>query len=122
MQPRDAFQKGSGVGLGVAVAPVGVGGAKSLATSEKFAGLRFLHLDGAKLHDSGVAALAESPHLRELLWLDLSSNSVHKGAEGLLDPANLPALSHCDLQANPIEGGLYRRLKRRRKAVKLSAR
>ena len=53
---------------------------RGLAALPQLRSVRVLHLTGTRLHRAGVAALAESPHLRQLTGLHLRFDNVARGA------------------------------------------
>jgi uncharacterized protein (TIGR02996 family) len=75
--------------------PVDDRGAKALAANPAFANLTCLNLGSCRIGAKGAAALFASPHLRRLVKLDLSMNSLRKFPEALLDPAVMPDLCEC---------------------------
>ena len=94
--------------------PVGVGGAKVLATDPKYRSLTRLVLDSCRIGDPGASALIRSPHLQELIELQISENDIRSGVEPLADLRVMPRLAACRLDGNPIPAKLAARLKRRR--------
>jgi uncharacterized protein (TIGR02996 family) len=81
--------------------PTGVSGAKLLASRPTFANLRRLGVQDGRIGNSGLAALAASPHLRGLVSLDLWTNQI-TAAPALTDPATFPQLADCKLLGNKI--------------------
>jgi uncharacterized protein (TIGR02996 family) len=82
--------------------PVGNAGAKVLARSAAFAGLRRLDLSQCSIGDAGAKALFASPHLQNLVELRLDNNSIKAGANALADPTVMPHLGECWLSLNNI--------------------
>lgn len=93
--------------------PVDAAGAKALATRPEFGSLRRLRLQECGIGNAGLAAPAASPHLRELVVLDLWANRLTDAAP-LLDPATFPRLAECRLNGNPIPAALAAALAARR--------
>ncbi|MEM7156267.1 MAG: TIGR02996 domain-containing protein [Myxococcota bacterium] len=63
-------------------------------------GLRSLVLSGG-IGDDGARAVASSPHLGTLRWLDLSHNGItEEGLEALAASTNLPRLAHLVFNGN----------------------
>ena len=81
--------------------PVGVSGAKALATRPTFANLRWLVLQGGRIGNAGLAALTAAPQLRELVVLDVAANQI-AAAPALLDSATFPRLADCKLNFNKL--------------------
>jgi hypothetical protein len=78
--------------------------ARLLAGSERLAGLRWLNLhDNPPIGDGGAEALAASPHLTGLLYLDLSNCGIGPaGAAAQAASPNLARLRHLRLNYNPV--------------------
>jgi hypothetical protein len=79
------------------VLPVGVRGAKLIATRPQFANLTRLGLSGCSLGDAGARAIIRSRTLGNLVVLDLSANKLGRGAARLASRKVLPRLAHCRL-------------------------
>jgi uncharacterized protein (TIGR02996 family) len=82
---------------------VGTKGAKAIARSSWFAGLKTLHLGAVGLKDPAVKALAASAHLAGLTELNLSSNSFGTAGLGaiLAGPWKLQTLT---IHGAPLHG------------------
>jgi uncharacterized protein (TIGR02996 family) len=81
-------------------APLGAGGARTLAAAPALANLTALVLERCPLGD-GVRALASSPHLARLKILDLGYTGLGSaGLEDLAESANLPGLRSLRLTGN----------------------
>jgi hypothetical protein len=93
--------------------PVGVRGAKVIASSPKFAGLTRLGLGACQLKDGGAVALIAAPQLQNLIDLDLSRNELATGAKGLIDRGVMPRLASCELGGNMLAPDLAAKLNRR---------
>ncbi len=86
--------------------PVDDAAAGALAANPAFANLRWLKLglgDGrgryyrVSLTTKGLRAIAESPHLRNLVYFSAKGTPAEKSAELLLDPDLLPNLAECGI-------------------------
>lgn len=91
--------------------PLGVRGAKELASRACLHGLRSLRLANCRIGENGLKTLAESPYLAGLEWLDLRSAGIVGAAEVLTDPDIMPELRRCELSGNLIPSKLARRLR-----------
>jgi uncharacterized protein (TIGR02996 family) len=96
--------------------PVDDAAAQALAGNAAFANLRWLGLAYGRIGEAGLRALATSPHLRNLVYLDLSSNPCEKSAEILADPALLPSLAEC--WVNPADASMRTQLTEARPEVR----
>ena len=76
--------------LGLADNDIGAEGARALAASPHLARLTYLNLGNNDIRDEGVRALTASPHLARLSKLDLFGNRI--GAEGAQALATAPYL------------------------------
>jgi hypothetical protein len=75
---------------------LGNGGAEALAKNPAFSGLRWLNLNyTGDLGREGLRAIAESPHLNNLICLSFQGVPAERAADLLLDPALLPNLAAC---------------------------
>jgi uncharacterized protein (TIGR02996 family) len=72
-----------------------------LAACPVLSRVRRLILDGNHLDDGHVAILFVSPHVHNLVGLDLSNNQITAVGIRALGAAGLPALRHLDLSFNP---------------------
>jgi uncharacterized protein (TIGR02996 family) len=84
-----------------------------LLTTEKFHNLTRLGLGSCRLTDAALAALVDSPHLQNLIELQLNGNGLKTGVKPLINRSILPRLSRCLLKNNPLDPGLARKLARR---------
>jgi uncharacterized protein (TIGR02996 family) len=75
--------------------PVDDSGAVALAANAAFENLRWLSIGYSQIGKRGLRALAESPHLRNVVYLYLSSNPCEKFADVLCDSTFLPNLAEC---------------------------
>jgi hypothetical protein len=98
--------------LGLSQLPLGLMGAKALAT-EKFSKLTRLHLAHCKLNDEAMSLLLSSPVLQNLIELDASQNDLRSSATLLTDRRVLPMLGAANFSDNRIPSDLARKLKRR---------
>ena len=74
-----------------------------VCASRHLQGLRSLVLSGG-VGDEGARAVASSPHLGALRWLDLSHNAITQGGlEALAASTNLPRLAHLVFVGNEAE-------------------
>ena len=74
--------------------PVGTAGARYIAESDKFAGLRELYLANCQIGNEGTEALVGSSCLTRLMALSVGGDAT-EGLSGLTDERNLPALRCC---------------------------
>jgi uncharacterized protein (TIGR02996 family) len=75
--------------------PVNDAGARAIVNNPSLANLAWLSLGYCRIGKAGLEALAESPHLRKLIYLYLSSNPCEQSADVLLDPTSFPNLAEC---------------------------
>jgi hypothetical protein len=79
-------------------------------------GLRGLRSDG--VNDDGASALASSPHLSGLEWLQLIGEDLtDRGATALAESPHLPAVRWIDVTAQPLSEAVLARLKKRFRRV-----
>ena len=52
--------------------------------------------------DAAARTIFESPHLQQLVYLNLCTNKIGRSAEVLARPDIMPKLAHCMLVFNPI--------------------
>ena len=81
--------------------PVGLAGVEALATRLTFADLRWLGVQEGRIGNAGLAALAASPQLQQLVYLDVGMNQITDAA-ALLDPGTFPRLAQCKLSGNKL--------------------
>ena len=89
--------------------PFGDTGAKALAANPALANLTRLALRGCGITEKGFAALVRSPHLQQLIELDVTGNKL-KTASALRAPKRLPRLAAVRLDGNTISPAAYRQL------------
>jgi uncharacterized protein (TIGR02996 family) len=90
--------------------PLFAAGARALAANPALTNLTRLTLRRTHLGDPSLAALVRSPHLQQLITLDLEGNEL-KSAAALHDPQWLPHLAEVTgLHSNPISLDAQRRL------------
>lgn len=87
-----------------------VAAVRALAASASLARLQVLDLIDCNVTDSGLKALAESPHLGALVSVDLSGNAIGDGASALRDRAVWPQLAGARLHRNKVTPGALKRL------------
>ena len=83
--------------LNLSYLPVGDAGAKAIAANPVFATLRVLDLCHCQIGKAGLRALIDSPNLRGLVCLYLSSNPCEKSADSFLDSSVFPELGECGI-------------------------
>jgi len=72
--------------------------------SEAMRGVRSLMIRNQGLRDADLEALAESPFLEELRWLNITGNqATENGAAALAQSKSLPALKWVNFFGNPFE-------------------
>jgi uncharacterized protein (TIGR02996 family) len=76
---------------------------KSIAACPQLALVRRLTMTHNVLRNADLTALAPSPHLGSLQYLDLSSNQIGIRGATDLSSAKLPALRHLRLSDNPLK-------------------
>ena len=89
--------------------PLGETGAKALAANPALANLTRLLLARCGVGDAGLTAIVRSPHLQQLIELDVSGNKL-KTAAALRATAKLPRLAAVRLSGNAITPAAHRRL------------
>lgn len=78
--------------------------ADELFASAALRRIQSLRLNANRLGDAEVAALARSPHLANLAWLDLGNNQIGvAGLEALAASTTLPRLGYVKLAFNDVE-------------------
>lgn len=92
--------------------PVGIRGAKLIATRDTFANLTRLGLSRCMIGDAGARALVRSKQLTGLVSLDLSGNKLGRGVEYLASRKVLPRLAECRLGSG-VPKSTAARLRRR---------
>jgi hypothetical protein len=92
--------------------PVGVRGAKAIASRQTFANLTRLSLVECALGERGTKAIVGSKLLKNLIVLDLFGNKVGSGASNLANRKILPRLAYCRLGPN-VSRVFAARLRRR---------
>jgi uncharacterized protein (TIGR02996 family) len=75
--------------------PIGDAGAEVLARNSSFASLTRLTLGRCGIGRSGLRALASSPYLRNLIYLNISDNPCEDQPQALLDVDVFPNLAEC---------------------------
>lgn len=66
--------------------------------------IRSLHMDRCQLEDDDIDALAASPYLSNLAWLELMRNDISmRGAHALAASTTLPALRYVGFFGNPAD-------------------
>lgn len=89
-----------------------------LAANPAFKSLRRLKLARCGVSDAGGLALARSPHLQNLVELDLCFNTLGKKSAALfLDPSVMPNLALADLTTNKMHPDTRTRLRASRVGV-----
>ncbi len=83
--------------------------AKALAENPALANLTRLSLRNCGIGDRGLTAIANSPHLRQLMELDLVSNKL-KTAHALRDRTLLPRLTLARLEYNSLSPAVVQNL------------
>jgi hypothetical protein len=69
-----------------------------------------LHAAGCNITDAGLKALAESPHLSELVSIDLGGNSIGEGVSVLRPRTVWPKLAHAQFYTRKLQPGQLKRL------------
>jgi hypothetical protein len=95
-----------------------VAAVRALAACASLSRLQVLDATECNLTDTGLKALAESPHLRELVAVDLTSNAIGDGARVLRDRAVWPKLATARLYRNKVQPGALKRLVGNRAGVR----
>ena len=98
--------------------PAPVSAMQKLAANPAFKSLRRLKLARCGVSDAGGVALARSPHLQNLVELDLSTNTLGEKAAALfLDTGVMPNLALADLTTNRMHPDTRTRLRASRVGV-----
>jgi len=93
--------------------PVGVRGARAIATGSSFANLTRLSLNECGLRENGARAIVESRMLPYLTSLELADNAAGKGVAKLASAKVLPRLGHANVIRNRIPSSTLARLRKR---------
>jgi uncharacterized protein (TIGR02996 family) len=87
-----------------------VAAVRALAACPGLARLQVLHAAGCNLTDAGLKALAESPHLSELVSIELGGNSIGEGVAVLRPRTVWPKLASAQFYTHKLQPGQLKRL------------